>query len=273
MNILFLLAFSILFAPIYGYHQFSSQYNVQNTEEIIEYLKDFLPNDPIILECGAMNGDDTLKFSKMWPLAKIYAFEPIPDHFNNIKQRFQDKGKIKIYQLALADKNGKFDFYVSDFNNEGKPGGSSSLLPPKDHLKFDDKVTFNKIITVDAITLDDWAKKEKIDHIDFMWLDMQGFELNMLKPSKMLKNTSIIYMEVEFVEAYEGQYLYPTIKEWMRKNGFDIIALDFDEKLGLLGDKIVKPGANHPYYGNAVFMNTEKFKDIEKILRDKKLCP
>jgi len=227
-----------LSSSLQAYHQFSSQYNPQ---AVLDYVKDFLPDNPIILECGAYNGDDTLRMAKQWPKATIHAFEPVPVHFENIKNRTEDNNNIKIYKLALADVEGKLDFYLSDAQNTGILTASSSLLPAKDHVKFDNWVTFNKKTTVDAITLDKWASDEKIDHIDFMWLDMQGFALNMLKPSKMVKNTSVIYIEVEFIEAYEKQYLYPEIKEWMRTNGFDLVAIDFDEKLGLLGDKIVKP--------------------------------
>lgn len=237
------------------YHQFRCQGDSQG---VLDYVKNFLPENPIILECGAYNGDDTIRMAKYWPKGTIHAFEPVPIHFQNITEKIKNFPNIQLYKLALADVSGNLKFYLSDAENTGTITASSSLLPAKDHVKFDNYVTFNHDITVEALTLDDWAHKEGIDHIDFMWLDMQGFELNMLKPCKMIKNISIIYMEVEFIEAYEGQSLYPEIKEWMRKNDFELVALDFDEKVGLLGDHIVKPGANYPYYGNAVFINSKK---------------
>ncbi len=62
-------------------------------------------------------------------------------------------------------------------------------------------------------------------------------------------------MEVLFIEAYENQYLYPQIKEWMENNGFELVALDFEERVGLAGKEIVKPGNGYPYFGNALFIN------------------
>ncbi len=226
-----------------------------NAEHIFRFVKPFIPKDPILLECGGYNGNDTALMARAWPKGTIHTFEPIPELFNILSQNTNPYSNVKKYQLALADRTGRLTFYFSDFNNSGTPSGSSSLLPPKDHVKFDHWVTFNGTIEVEAMSLDDWAAQAGIDHIDFMWLDMQGFELNMLKASKLAKKTKVIYLEVEFIEAYAGQYLYPDIKKWMEENGFCLIALDFDEKIGLAGDQMIKPGTNLPYYGNAIFLN------------------
>ena len=255
--------FLLLALPIYAYHEFSSQFHVRNTQEILDYVKELIVDNPVIIECGAWNGDDTIQLSETWPKGKIYAFEPIKEHFLNVLKRTASNPNIALYPVALADVNGELKFHLSDFQNNGVLGGSSSLLPPKEHFKFDHVVTFNKVITVPATTLDDWAKKENVNHIDFMWLDMQGFELNMLMNSQMLKKTKLIYMEVEFIEAYEKQYLYPEIKKWMERNGFMLIGLDFDEKIGMAGASVIKPGNGHPYYGNVLFLNREMIKNVQ----------
>jgi len=58
-----------------------------------------------------------------------------------------------------------------------------------------------------------------------MWLDMQGYELNALKAcSAILKTVKVILTEVEFVEAYEGQYLFVEVKQWLEQQGFTMIA-------------------------------------------------
>ncbi len=43
----------------------------------------FLPKDPIIVEAGAHVGLDTIEISRQWPKANRYAFEPVPDVFEN----------------------------------------------------------------------------------------------------------------------------------------------------------------------------------------------
>jgi len=86
-------------------------------------------------------------------------------------------------------------------------------------------------------TFDAWAKDHAVDHIDFMWLDMQGYELHALKASpNILKTVKVILTEVEFVEAYEGQYLSYDIKDWLEKNGFVMIAQNISA--GWYGDML-----------------------------------
>ena len=43
------------------------------------------------------------------------------------------------------------------------------ILKPKERLELSPMV-FKEIITVPTITLDDWAQKYAIDHVDFIWL-------------------------------------------------------------------------------------------------------
>ncbi|MBS0605190.1 MAG: FkbM family methyltransferase [Verrucomicrobia bacterium] len=73
-----------------------------------------------------------------------------------------------------------------------------------------------------------WANDEGVDHVDFLWLDMQGFELDMIKASELAKNARAIWMEVEFVEAYAGQYLFYDVLSWMEANGFQLAATNFN---------------------------------------------
>ena len=91
---------------------------------------------------------------------------------------------------------------------------------------------------VPTITLDAWAIQHGIDHVDFLWLDLQGHELAALQgASKLLKRVTAVYLEVNFIEAYEGQPTYQAIDKWMRLQGFNPIAKDFsDEKKWFFGN-------------------------------------
>jgi hypothetical protein len=60
-----------------------------------------------------------------------------------------------------------------------------------------------------------------IPQVDFMRLDMQGFELEALKGSlATLRRTSAVQLEVSNVQLYQGAPLYPEVEEWMHHQGF-----------------------------------------------------
>jgi len=223
----------------------------QNTEEVLRTVQPLLPRDPVIVEAGGFDGTDTIKVAQFWPLGSLHTFEPVPELFAVILNRISGYfGRVRAYPLALADYNGTSVFYLSVHRaSPGSVGGSSSLLEPKEHLIYDRDISFPRTITVQTRKLDDWAKDNEIPKVDFLWLDMQGYDLNMVMASELAKNARAIYIESLFVEAYKGQYLYRDIKKWMLDNGFVLMATDFDEDTIEI-DLIV----NKRYYGNALFI-------------------
>jgi 2-O-methyltransferase len=182
-----------------------------------KYFKSFLPEKPIILEAGAHKGSDTVELAKIWPEGTIHAFEPVPDLFKKLKKNTRKFQNVQCYQLALGDIKGTDKMYIST----GASDGSSSLLPPKEHLTIYPSIYFDIKIQVSILTLDDWAKENNINSIDFLWLDLQGMELKVLKSGcSILKTVKAIYSEVSSIEGYENQNLYSELRAWLEKEGF-----------------------------------------------------
>jgi 2-O-methyltransferase len=184
-----------------------------------KYIAEFLPENPIIVEAGAHTGVDTLEMSKLWPQGHIYAFEPIPLIFKSLRENTLKLRNVTCCPIALSDSTGTAKIFVSG----GDSDGSSSLLAPKEHLIKHPKVTFADETEVDTETLDHWALERNIDRVDFLWLDMQGYELNMLKAAPiMLESVCVIHAEVFLNHSYEGVPLYTEVRQWIESKGFEV---------------------------------------------------
>jgi len=182
-------------------------------------LKKHLPSSPVTIDCGAHDGTDSIELIRILG-GKLHAFEPVPEIFQRLNERTRPYKDITVYPLALSNKSGKDHFFVS----EGDSDASSSLLPPKEHLIDHTTTFFNKSIEVTTITLDDWAAKYAIEHVDMLWLDMQGFEMQMLKASnKILPTVKLIHTEVSVRETYEGVGLYSQYRAYLESLGFRVI--------------------------------------------------
>lgn len=191
---------------------------VENEKINKVYIKRYLPNNPVIIDAGANNGGDSIEMARLYrSRAKIHAFEPLPAAFQELQRNIRRYKNIKAYRLALSNKNGEQELYVSS----GASTGSSSLLKPDTHLQDHPDVLFQETIKVKSVTLDEWAKQNDINSVDFLWFDLQGFELEILKESKIIFPTvKAVHMEVSTKNTYEGVTLYPETKLWMEKNGF-----------------------------------------------------
>jgi 2-O-methyltransferase len=212
--------------------------------QILPHLTQYLPDNPIVVEAGAFDGTDTRKISAHWPNGIIHAFEPVPDIFAILEQKTGHLPNVVRHHIALSDHDGSATLYVSEKpSRPGEPFQAGTLLKPKERLNHS-PITYPRTITVPTITLDTWAIQNQINHIDFMWLDLQGLALPVLKGGQqILKTVRALFIEVEFIEAYEGQAQYAEIRAWLDTQGFRAIAQDFIDTTSWI-------------YGNVLFVRT-----------------
>lgn len=184
-------------------------------------LKKYLPKNAVIIDCGAHIGADSVELAKIFPEGTIHSFEPIPEVFKQLKYNSRKFPNIKCYQIALSNVSGKALMNVSS----GGSDASSSLLNPTGHLHDNPEVLFERTVEVTTLTLDDWAKQESVKAVDFLWLDMQGFEYQMLQASnEILPAVKAIHSEVSMRDTYENGVLYPFLKNWMKTLGLSVIS-------------------------------------------------
>lgn len=199
------------------------------THELLDLLRPLLNNDPIIVEAGAFTGSDTFKFAQIWPTAQIHAFEPVPILYEQLVARVHHLPTIACYPLALGAINGKIPFHVMHKkSNPHTPSQAGSLHKPIALETAHTKMRYEGTIMVNITTLDTWAQKYNISHIDLLWLDLQGHEKTVLEHAlTILPHIRFIYTEVNFVARYEQQPMYSDIKQWLELHGFTEIARDF----------------------------------------------
>jgi FkbM family methyltransferase len=182
----------------------------------------YLGERPVIVEAGASNGSDTVRFAERWPDAEIHTFEPVPPSFALVEENTRHLPQVRRYPLALAEETGSRTMFVS--TDAAGSHGSSSLLAATGHLEEFPQVTFYEQIHVQAITLRDWVQTSRIERIDLLWLDLQGMELPVLQASRdVLARTRAVSMEVSRRELYGGSALYPEVIAWMKSQGFEAV--------------------------------------------------
>lgn len=176
-----------------------------------EYICRLVSNpNPTILEIGCHHGTHTLWFLDMFDSPRIFCFEPDPRAALRFKQNLGDRPEISFYEYAIGSKNGETTFYMSSGRkNELMPEDwdySGSIRKPKYHLKLHPWCKFEENIIVNTKTLDTWCQETTIDKIDFIWMDVQGAEIDVIRGGRnVLKKTRYLYTEYSNKELYEGQ--------------------------------------------------------------------
>jgi FkbM family methyltransferase len=206
----------------------------------LEELDAYLPDDPVILEAGACDGSDTVRFAERWPRGTVHAFEPIPDAYQSVVAKTQRLSNVHTYEAALSGETGRDEIHLSEDVSGAPRPDASSLLKPEGLSESWPTIVFRRTITVDTTTLDDWSDEQSIARIDLMWLDLQGMESQVLQAApRTLAMTRAIYLELWREPMYHDCPTYSEVVAWMRAVGFRLVV-----------DKV------HRVSGNALFVNT-----------------
>lgn len=185
------------------------------------FIAQFLPENPIIVEAGAHKGKDTTEMSNLWPDAVIHAFEPT-EIYEQLVQNTSAYPNIHTYNIALDSISSQKKMYAAI----GKYTQLSSLHKPSEYFTKNPKFKFEEI-TVNTITLDEWAEQNDISQIDLLWLDAQGAELSIIEgATKILQKTKVLFVEANTIERYENSVLYNELKKWLLAHNFIEIAKD-----------------------------------------------
>ena len=215
---------------------------VRHILDIIE-----LDGSKTILDIGSWHLEQSIELWMIFPNSKIYAFEPVPESYQNCVQRSKDFDGISVFNMAMTNFCGETSFYPIDANiSPDKNIGASSLLKFKDGLNgsFFNQCWIQKEIKIEACTLDAWAKKNNVYSIDAMWIDVQGSELQVFQGAdEILKNTKVILTEVGLKPYYEGHTMKKDIDAYLISKGFK----EIEEAFELNGSE---------YEGNAIYVNT-----------------
>lgn len=211
----------------------------------LDVIAQFIPEDPVIFEAGGHYGDDTAGFAKKWPQGRIISFEPNPHAFEMLSEIACKFPNVSAHRLALGDANGPAIFHVCYGTTGDNPifEGASSLLEASDWQAIHYK---GPKIVVPCVVLDDWCRANGVERIDFMWLDLEGFELQALRSSpNILETVKAIYIETNFLEFRKGMTQYHELKRFMEGFRFKLVAHWYAEG----------------FQGNAIFVRKEDFEN------------
>jgi len=210
-----------------------------------DLIKEIVSPNDIILEAGGFNGKDTVRLAQIVPEGKVISFEPNPSRYAELVSKTKHLPNVHAYPFALGEKNGSAIFYVCHgAQNDPIYEGASSLLPPSESMKINYQ---GPRIEVSCYVLDDWCRENNENKIDFMWLDLEGYELQVLKnASRILNTVKAIYVENNFYEFRKGMTQYGELRKFLEKNGFQLLS--------------------HGYFrgcqGNAIFVRNNLFNEI-----------
>lgn len=163
------------------------------------------------------------------PNLSIYGFDADADACEEANKKLQN-GSVNWQEehipIALSDSIGEAPLYVT------KHPMCTSLYPPNEEYLarfpgLPELVNLDFSVDIETTTLDAFCQEEKINNVDFLQIDVQGADLNVLKGATQLLNRSVlaIQIEVEFSHLYVNQPLFADVDSFLSDYQFTLFDL------------------------------------------------
>jgi FkbM family methyltransferase len=212
------------------------------------FVERYLRPQMTVLDIGAHNGFYALLASRrIGPAGSVIAFEPSPRERRRLRWnvRLNRLKNIRVEPLALGNAPGHADLFVV----RGSQTGFNSLRPPS----IDQPIAQ---IPVRQTTLDDYLRARPIGAVDFMKIDVEGGEREVIRGATGFlsrRPRPVIMCEIEDVRTAAWGYNATEIVTLLRALGFAWFAVRDD------GTLVECP---EPVDGNFVAIPEERLHEV-----------
>lgn len=177
-----------------------------------ELIEKFNFNPKVICYIGANEGQEISDILSFFPNSLIYCFEPQKIPFDLLKKRYGNEQNIYLYNFALGSENKIVNINTNNNNNSM----SSSILEPHEHLNYHKNVTFEG---TEEVVMKKFCDLN-IKNIDYLNIDVQGYEIEVLKGFENLEKVRYIKSEVNRKEMYKNCALVKDLDVYLKQFNF-----------------------------------------------------
>ena len=179
---------------ISDYMEHALYFNISNHVDFDRrMLYSLIREDYVCFDIGANIGETTLNFAQLAKNGKVYSFEPVPFLYERLKTNvgLNTFKNIELHNLAISDNSDDLFFEAPKNRN------SSGISLTKENSNTSMRVASN--------TLDEFVSSKQIEKIDFIKIDVEGFENYVINGAKqtLKKFKPMLFVEID------NRYLIP----------------------------------------------------------------
>ena len=181
--------------------------------------------NPLIIDVGANLGSSVAFYRRLFPTARIIAFEPDPETFGRLKRRHGNDSNIALMNCGVGAMPGRLTLQRNTHSST-----NSFLEVDQGSAWVRGTPGFRTLepVEVEVVTLDETAHRLSLQRIDFVKCDTQGFEPEVLTGAKKLledKRIDLLRLEVMCGRFYRQTVSLFEIESILHPFGYRLMSL------------------------------------------------
>jgi FkbM family methyltransferase len=184
--------------------------------------------DDIVVDIGGHIGGFAVRAARLAHRGQVYAYEASSRNFALLEKnrKMNNAQNLHIHKKAVAHQTGKMKFFTPSDN-----GALGSLLQETD----------SPMETVQATTLTDIITENNIEQIDYLKVDVEGAEYDILSNCPPETLATVKHIVMEYHEFEGDQRSHQDLVNLLKSHGFHVEVEDgiFPQKI-LFGTGIIK---------------------------------
>lgn len=206
-----------LFARL-GYRYYKIHYQPFGIDHALDVCRFLEPdrNLRVVFDVGANEGQSARIYFKQFPKALIYSFEPVATTFQKLTENTRELNRVKPFHIALGAEASEQEIRLFDQS-------------VRNTLKYRPDLTSSfRTERVRVITLDAFVAEHSIEQIDFLKIDTEGFDLEVLHGASSTLTAGLItfiLVEVTFNQKDTVHTSFHQVETYLHQFGFELVDL------------------------------------------------
>jgi FkbM family methyltransferase len=179
----------------------------------VSRIKDFA-SMRVVFDVGANVGDWTQDYLALAPMATFYCFEPSAGTFQALSRRIGTHPRVRTVRTAAGSATTTTRLHKV---------GSSVQYSLKAPTQGGEEVETEE---VQVLTLDDFADAQRITHLDFLKVDTEGYDAEVLAGADRLLSRQMVdfvFVEVNFAQGDVTHTHFDAIAAPLGRHGYQPI--------------------------------------------------
>lgn len=187
------------------------------TKEIERYEKYYkIKYKDTVIDAGSFNGILSLVYAEKAKDGKIFSFEPDKTNLKRLEENLNLNDypqNIHLIKKGLWSQSGEINFYA-----DGSVASSSFYRAENAQEQ-----------TIKVTSLDDFIEENSIEKVDFIKMDVEGAELDILKGATRLLNTLKPNLSIATYHIVENELTYKSVEDFFNGINYPYKTVFFED--------------------------------------------